>query len=417
MDDMPRPVLVADDQPDVIAALRLLLRSAGFDTQGASSVDEVRAQLAAREYDAVVMDLNYARDTTSGTEGLDLIADVHATWPDLPLIAMTGWANIETAVEAMRRGARGYVPKPWSNQALVQVLRDEIAHTRDARRARAGAAREWRDAQAVQRALLPSSLPEVAGCSLAVRWEPASGVGGDYYDVFALDDDRLALCAGDVCGKGLSAALLVSSLQATVRACAAPDDAPDETMARVNARAVPAGCPWPVRHPRARGARHARSHAAVLQRRPPRPDPRARRRHRERVSTPAGWPPASSTPPPTTASGSRSPPATGCCSSPTDSPRPGSAALREFGDDRLVDAVLRHRDGDRCCPGRAAVRRGARLGRATARGRRDRPGARSRRVRCGAGQRRPRTGQPAVSGRKPAWNWARKGPSPAAHVA
>jgi len=235
MDDMPRPVLVADDQPDVIAALRLLLRSAGFDTQGASSVDEVRAQLAVREYDAVVMDLNYARDTTSGAEGLDLIADVHATWPDLPLIAMTGWANIETAVEAMRRGARGYVPKPWSNQALVQVLREEIAHTRNARRARAGAAREWHDAQAVQRALLPSSLPEVAGCSLAVRWEPASGVGGDYYDVFALDDDRLALCAGDVCGKGLSAALLVSSLQATVRACAAPDHAPHETMARVNA--------------------------------------------------------------------------------------------------------------------------------------------------------------------------------------
>ena len=211
MDDMPRPVLVADDQPDVIAAIRLLLRSAGFDTLGASSVDEVRAQLAAREYDAVVMDLNYARYTTSGIEGLDLIADVHATWPDLPLIAMTGWANIETAVEAMRRGARGYVPKPWSNQALVQVLREEIAHTRDARRARAGAAREWRDAQAVQRALLPSALPDVAGCSLAARWEPASGVGGDYYDVFALDDARLALCAGDVCGKGLSAALLVSS--------------------------------------------------------------------------------------------------------------------------------------------------------------------------------------------------------------
>ena len=235
MDDMPRPVLVADDQPDVIAALRLLLRSAGFDTEGASSVDEVRAQLAAREYDAVVMDLNYARDTTSGTEGLDLIADVHATWPDLPLIAMTGWANIETAVEAMRRGARGYVPKPWSNHALVQVLRDEIAHTRDARRARAGAAREWRDAQAMQRALLPSALPDIAGCSLAVRWEPASGVGGDYYDAFALGDDRLALCAGDVCGKGLSAALLASSLQATVRACAAPGVAPEETMARVNA--------------------------------------------------------------------------------------------------------------------------------------------------------------------------------------
>ena len=234
MDETPRPVLVADDQPDVIAALRLLLRSAGFETQGASSVDEVREQLAVGEYDAVLMDLNYARDTTSGTEGLDLIADVHARWPDLPLIAMTGWANVETAVEAMRRGARGYVPKPWSNHALVQVLREEIAHTRAARRARAGAAREWRDAQAVQRALLPSALPDIAGCSLAVRWEPASGIGGDYYDVFPLGETHFALCVGDVCGKGLSAALLASSLQATVRAMAAHDTPPDDAMARVN---------------------------------------------------------------------------------------------------------------------------------------------------------------------------------------
>ena len=345
MADMPRPVLVADDQPDVIAALRLLLRSAGFDTQGASSVDEVRAQLADGEYDAVLMDLNYARDTTSGAEGLDLIADLHATWPDLPLIAMTGWANIETAVEAMRRGARGYVPKPWSNEALVQVLRDEIAHTRDARRARAGAAREWREAQShAARAACRRRCPRLPGCSLAVRWEPASGVGGDYYDVFALGHDRLALCVGDVCGKGLSAALLVSSLQATVRACAAPDHAPHETMARVNAALCRQGAHGRFITLVRRRARHARSHAAVLQRRPQRPDARPRRRHRDAVSTPAGWPPASSTPPPTTAGGSRSRPATGCCSSPTASSRRGSARSREYGDDRLVDAVVRHRD-------------------------------------------------------------------------
>jgi sigma-B regulation protein RsbU (phosphoserine phosphatase) len=179
------------------------------------------------------MDLNYARDTTSGSEGLDLITDLHAAWPDLPLIAMTGWANIETAVEAMRRGARSYVAKPWSNDALVQVLLDEIAHTHATRRVRAGAAREWREAQAMQRALLPSALPDLPGCSLAARWEPASGFGGDYYDVFPLDAHRLALCAGDVCGKGLPAALLLSSLQATVRACADPD--PRDMMTRVNA--------------------------------------------------------------------------------------------------------------------------------------------------------------------------------------
>jgi sigma-B regulation protein RsbU (phosphoserine phosphatase) len=222
-------VLVADDQPDVIAALRLLLRTAGFDAQGASSVDDVRAHVAARDFDAVLMDLNYARDTTSGAEGLELISDLHASRPHLPLIAMTGWANVETAVDAMRRGARGYIPKPWNNEALVQVLRAEIDQARDSH-----AARDWREAQAIHRALLPSVLPDVAGCRLAWRWEPASGFGGDYYDAMLLGPDRLAICIADVCGKGLPAALLVSSLQATVRAFVTEDAAPHEAVARIN---------------------------------------------------------------------------------------------------------------------------------------------------------------------------------------
>jgi serine phosphatase RsbU (regulator of sigma subunit) len=227
-------VLVADDQPDVIAALRLLLRTAGFEAHGAASVEDVRATLARRDFDAVLMDLNYARDTTSGAEGLDLISDLHSTQPHLPLIAMTGWANVETAVEAMRRGARGYIPKPWNNEALVQVLRSEIDHARAARAVTGESAREWREAQAIHRALLPTVLPDVPGCRLAWRWEPASGFGGDYYDVLPLGPDRLAVCIADVCGKGLPAALLVSSLQATVRAFVGDDLAPHEAVARIN---------------------------------------------------------------------------------------------------------------------------------------------------------------------------------------
>ena len=227
-------VLVADDQPDVIAALRLLLRGAGFDTQGAASVEDVRTHLAARDFDAVLMDLNYARDTTSGAEGLDLISDLHATQPHVPLIAMTGWANVETAVEAMRRGARGYIPKPWNNEALVQVLRAEIDHARAARATTGESSREWREAQAIHRGLLPAVLPDVPGCRLAWRWEPASGFGGDYYDALPLGPDRLAVCIADVCGKGLPAALLVSSLQATVRAFVDEDTAPQDAVARIN---------------------------------------------------------------------------------------------------------------------------------------------------------------------------------------
>ena len=176
-------VLVADDQPDVIAALRLLLRTAGFEAQGAASVDDVRTHLASRDFDAVLMDLNYARDTTSGAEGLALISDLHARLPHLPVIAMTGWANVDTAVEAMRRGARGYIPKPWNNDALVQVLRSEIDQARaahplaaraEAGQANAALARQWKEAQAIHRALLPSVPPDVPGVQLSWRWEPAS---------------------------------------------------------------------------------------------------------------------------------------------------------------------------------------------------------------------------------------------------
>ena len=121
MSDTPT-VLVADDQPDVIAALRLLLRTAGFDPEGAASVEDVRTQLAARDFDAVLMDLNYARDTTSGQEGLDLLERIRAMDSTLPVVLMTAWGSIELAVEAMRRGARDFVQKPWDNAHLLATL-------------------------------------------------------------------------------------------------------------------------------------------------------------------------------------------------------------------------------------------------------------------------------------------------------
>jgi phosphoserine phosphatase RsbU/P len=232
--DLPPRVLVADDQLDIIAALRLLLRSAGIDARGATSVGDVHAHLAECEYDAVLLDLNYARDTTSGAEGLQLIADLHARQPQLPVIAMTGWANIDTAVEAMRRGARGYIPKPWNNAALLDVVRNEVAHGRAMRRAGTEASREWSEARAIQRALLPATLPELAGCRLASRWEPASGFGGDYYDVIPLGEQQTALCIADVCGKGLPAALLMSNLQAMVRAFIDGRSAPHDAVTRIN---------------------------------------------------------------------------------------------------------------------------------------------------------------------------------------
>ena len=161
---------------------------------------------------------------------------------------MTGWANVDTAVEAMRRGARGYLPKPWDNDALIEIVRREVDEGRAARRAEAHATREWTDARAIQQALLPSALPALAGVDLAARWEPASGFGGDYYDVMPIGDDAVAVCIADVCGKGLPAALLMSNVQATTRAFMTPGVAPEHAVAAINRRAVPSRRARPVRH-------------------------------------------------------------------------------------------------------------------------------------------------------------------------
>ena len=119
-------VLLADDLPDVREALRLLLKGEGFETQAVSSPAELIATLETREFDAILMDLNYARDTTSGEEGLDLLGRIQAMDSALPVIVMTAWGSVELAVEAMRRGARDFIQKPWENARLLSILRTQI---------------------------------------------------------------------------------------------------------------------------------------------------------------------------------------------------------------------------------------------------------------------------------------------------
>jgi sigma-B regulation protein RsbU (phosphoserine phosphatase) len=142
------------------------------------------------------------------------------------------------AVEAMRRGARTFVHKPWDNAALSDAIRREVAEGRAARHADRRASREHEEAQAIQRALLPASLPALPRCDVAARWAPASAFGGDCYDVLPLDDARFAVSIADVCGKGLAAALLMSNLQASVRAFTSTDATPASVTARVNTALV-----------------------------------------------------------------------------------------------------------------------------------------------------------------------------------
>src|ERR687892_803268 len=136
-------VLIADDQSDVLEALRLLLKAEGFQLESASSPAGVLAAVEAREFDVALIDLNYARDTTSGEEGLNLLSRIQGIDPTLPVVVMTAWGSVEVAVEAMRRGARDFIQKPWDNARLLAIVRTQIELSQALRRGRQleGAAR------------------------------------------------------------------------------------------------------------------------------------------------------------------------------------------------------------------------------------------------------------------------------------
>ncbi len=375
--------LIADDQPDVLAALRLLLKGEGFQTEAVTSPAAVLEALKAHDFDLLLMDLNYARDTTSGREGLDLLTRVRDLDSTLPIVVMTAWGTIDLAVEAMRRGVRDFVQKPWENAQLLATLRTQIARGRDLRKKRRLAAemkalgqdiacapdlqslagmvaervnralqgrpvailmrnsgeeametmarvgfidetriasmlgrdkrflnitddessnisqaeghrykeiflliapiilkgeligsvisvgkltgaepdteekefliaaaemvgrgisglrlrghdREVEEAREIQKGLLPNAIPQVRGCEISGSWRPARVVSGDYFDVLKFSHDKAALAVADVSGKGMPAALLMSNVQAAVRACASEDVQPEELCSRVN---------------------------------------------------------------------------------------------------------------------------------------------------------------------------------------
>jgi serine phosphatase RsbU (regulator of sigma subunit)/FixJ family two-component response regulator len=377
--------LIADDQADVLEALRLLLKSEDYRTESVTSPAAVLERLRTQEYDLVLMDLNYARDTTSGQEGMDLLTQIRAFDSNLPVVVMTAWGSIDLAVEAMRRGVGDFVQKPWENSRLLATLRIQVEKGRRLRRASryeaekksiadlAGSidpeflfepvaerlhnilesssvlvlTRDWhdrtfsvtartgtcdldvaglrleagslqtlsdpipiiesglsrhqigilenagveiivpmrskdemlavlavgrrlegeqydgedlrflsevvehvvsgiheaqtrkqeqdfREASQIQQRLLPQDMPRIPGYELAGAWQAARVVGGDYYDVFRVGDSSIAMCIGDVVGKGMPAALLMSNLQAAVRATASDRMGPSELCARIN---------------------------------------------------------------------------------------------------------------------------------------------------------------------------------------
>jgi phosphoserine phosphatase RsbU/P len=238
-------VLVADDQADILEALRLLLKSEGYELELVNSPAALLEALSRRSFDLVLMDLNYARDTTSGREGLDLLSQIHERDDLVPIVAMTAWGSVELAVQIMREGVRDFVLKPWDNGRLLRTVRSEIEHGQRARKERKrqeeNQARglapndgQWEEAQRTQLGFLPKEIPQIPGCEFSGAWLPIHGIGGDYFDVLQLDTHFFAICIADVAGKGIAAALLMSNLQATVRNLAAQNLEPAALTERVN---------------------------------------------------------------------------------------------------------------------------------------------------------------------------------------
>lgn len=227
-------VLIADDQKHILDALQLLLKGCGYSTEAATHPAQVLSLLGSGAFDAVVMDLNYARDTTSGAEGLELVSLIRLMDQSLPIVVMTAWGNVDLAVEAMRRGASDFVQKPWDNRQLLQKLRHQVSRATTLRLAQRQHDDELREAREIQEKLLPKSLPEVAGYELAGMTKPIRFVGGDYYNVVRVDPNHIALCIADVAGKGLPAALLMSSFQAALRPLMAQRLDPRDLCGRLN---------------------------------------------------------------------------------------------------------------------------------------------------------------------------------------
>ena len=160
-DPAPHRILVADDQPDVLEALRLLLKAEGYQIETVKSPAAVLKAVEARDFSLALIDLNYTRDTTSGQEGLDLLAKLQATDATLPVVVMTAWASVEIAVEAMRRGAKDFLTKPWENPRLLAIVRNQIEL--------AGAVRAYRRLEQENQILRGKGGPNLIAQSAAMR--------------------------------------------------------------------------------------------------------------------------------------------------------------------------------------------------------------------------------------------------------
>jgi sigma-B regulation protein RsbU (phosphoserine phosphatase) len=210
-------VLISDDQHDILTALSLLLKLSNFSTQTVDSPELAVEAARSGNFDLILMDLNYSRDTTSGKEGLELLSGLRAAGVNIPIVVMTAWGNVDLAVEAMRLGANDFIQKPWDNQRLLATVKNQIDRAESERRRISQARSELEIARHVQQKLLPQQPIPLAHLEYAASCLPAREVGGDFYDFFELGQGRMGGLLADVSGKGVAAAMLMASLQACFR--------------------------------------------------------------------------------------------------------------------------------------------------------------------------------------------------------
>lgn len=223
-------IFVCDDQMEVREALRLLLKSNGYKVETFEGPAELRLAATREPSSVILLDMNYTRDTTSGDEGLELIAALREQRVPAALIAMTAWGDVSLAVRAMQNGASDFVEKPWSNERLLQMVARWSA-------AKSHEDRELAGARRVQQNLLPRSVAGERALRYACRFMPAREVSGDYYDFFEKRPGHFGFVVADVSGKGVPAAMLMANLQALFRSHAYRDTSGVEPVLRaVNAQ-------------------------------------------------------------------------------------------------------------------------------------------------------------------------------------
>jgi phosphoserine phosphatase RsbU/P len=229
-----RRVLVADDQADVLHAIALLLKLEGFESQTVMHPAAVLEALNTSEFDLLITDLNYTLDTTSGSEGLDLISAIRKVNSAVPVLVITAWGTIELAVEALQRGASDFIQKPWTNSQLIQKARDLIERAELARKANVEAEEEQQLSVEIQRKLLSLNLPQQHGITVSGDSRSMRYVGGDYCHLTTLTPTKFSVSIADVAGKGVPGALLTASLRGLEKSIVTHDVHPQQLCSSLN---------------------------------------------------------------------------------------------------------------------------------------------------------------------------------------